>query len=140
MARRINDDEGLRHAIESAATLAVIGMKPPGHGPAYRVPHMMRLKGRTIIPVNPNYDRIDDLECVPTVDAIDQKVDMVVLFRASHNVPAHVNEILRMDPLPATVWMQLGIRNERAADRLIDAGIDVVQSRCLAIEYPRLAG
>jgi predicted CoA-binding protein len=138
MAREIRDDEGLRHVMESASTLAVIGMKPPGGGPAYTVPKLMQRKGRTIIPVNPKHERIDDLECFDTVDAIDQDVDMVVLFRASYNVGAHVDEILAMEPLPDTVWMQLGIRNAGATRRLVEAGIDVVQDRCLAIEYPRL--
>lgn len=140
MAREIDDDEGLRDAMETAETLAVIGMKPAGGGPANTVPRMMRRKGRTILPVNPGYERVDDVACYDRVDEIEQPVDMVVLFRAPYNVEPHVEEILAMEQRPRTVWMQLGIRNARAARRLVEAGIDVVQDRCLAIEYPRLVG
>jgi len=39
---------------------------------------------------------------------------------------------------PKSVWMQLGIRNAAAAERLARAGIDVVQDRCLLIELRRM--
>ncbi|HEY7394293.1 MAG TPA: CoA-binding protein [Gemmatimonadaceae bacterium] len=38
---------------------------------------------------------------------------------------------------PKSVWLQLGIRNDEAAERLAKAGIDVVQNRCLMIEMRR---
>jgi hypothetical protein len=55
-------------------------------------------------------------------------------------VAGHADEILRMAPRPAAVWLQLGIRDDAAAARLRAAGIAVVQDRCLLVEHRRLLG
>ena len=52
-----------------------------------------------------------------------------------HDVPPHVDDIIAKKP--KSVWMQLGIRNDAAAERLARAGIDVVQDRCLMVELRR---
>ncbi len=57
------------------------------------------------------------------------------LFRRSADVPGHLGDILAKRP--RAVWMQSGIRNEAVAERLLEAGIDVVQDRCLLVELSR---
>jgi hypothetical protein len=59
-------------------------------------------------------------------------VDMVNVFRRPRDIDAHVDDILAK--APSSVWFQLGIRNEAAAERFARAGIDVVQDRCLLVE------
>jgi hypothetical protein len=51
-------------------------------------------------------------------------------------VPGHVEDLLAKKP--RAVWMQLGIRNDEAAEALARAGILVVQDRCLMVEWGRL--
>jgi predicted CoA-binding protein len=63
-------------------------------------------------------------------------VDMVNVFRRPKDIPAHVDDIIAKRP--KSVWFQMGIRNEEAAERLARAGIDVVQDRCLMVELQRL--
>lgn len=139
---KLSDDAGLARAMRESKVLAVIGMKPPGGGPAWTVPGYMRREGYTTYAVNPEYpaERFEGLEHYGRVTEIDEPIDMVVLFRNSRFIDAHATEILQMDPLPKFVWMQLGIWNSRATERLSAAGIDVVESRCLAVEHPRLIG
>jgi uncharacterized protein len=57
---------------------------------------------------------------------------MVNVFRRSHKIDGHVDDILKAQP--SSVWFQLGIRNDRAAEKFARAGIDVVQNRCLLVE------
>jgi predicted CoA-binding protein len=64
-------------------------------------------------------------------------IDVVDVFRRPADVPAHVDDIVAK--MPSAVWMQLGIRNDAAAERLVAAGIDVVQDRCLLVEHRRWA-
>jgi predicted CoA-binding protein len=59
----------------------------------------------------------------------------VNVFRRSKDVPPHVDDILAKRP--KSVWLQLGIRNDEAAERLAREGIDVVQDRCLMVELQR---
>jgi predicted CoA-binding protein len=61
---------------------------------------------------------------------------MVNVFRRPKDIPAHVDDILRARP--ASVWFQLGIRNDDAAERFARVGIDVVQDRCLLVELRRI--
>ncbi len=71
-----------------------------------------------------------------TVDGIPGDVDMVNVFRRPGDIPPHVDDIIAKKP--KSVWFQLGIRNDAAAERLARAGIDVVQDRCLLVELQRL--
>mgnify|MGYP006194928843 FL=1 len=137
IGREIEDDEGLREVMQNARKLAVIGMKRDGA--ANYVPRYMEQRGYAIIPVNPNFDEIDGKTSLRSVNEAGG-ADMVVVFRRSETIEDHAREILEMSPLPQSVWLQLGIRNDRASEMLREAGIDVVQSRCLKIEYPRLIG
>ena len=71
-----------------------------------------------------------------TVSAIPGKIDMVNVFRRSEDIPAHLDDIIAKRP--RSVWFQLGIVNDEAAERLAQEGIDVVQDRCLLVELRRI--
>jgi predicted CoA-binding protein len=104
------------------------------------VPRYLQAQGYRIIPVNPKLDQLFGERAVPSLAALREPVDLVNLFRAARHVPDHVEEILVLEPRPRAVWMQLGIRHEAAARRLQEAGIAVVQDRCLMVEHRRLLG
>ena len=63
-------------------------------------------------------------------------IDIVNVFRRPEHIPPHVDDILAKRP--RSVWMQLGIRNDDAAEQLARAGIEVVQDRCLKVELMRM--
>lgn len=127
----------ITEALESAETIAVVGMKRAGGGAANSVPRYMERHGYRIVPVNPKFDEIDGKTAYASVDQIPGAVDMVNVFRRSSHVAGHVGEILEMDPLPKTVWLQLGIRNDTVARELEDRGIRVIQDRCIKVEHAR---
>ena len=77
----------------------------------------------------PVYPSLQDLPVVP---------DIVDVFRASGNVPEHLDEILAMDPRPKVVWLQLGIENHEVAAALRAEGITVVQDRCTLADHRAL--
>jgi predicted CoA-binding protein len=63
-------------------------------------------------------------------------IDMVNVFRRPKDIPQHVDDIIAKKP--KSVWFQLGIRNDDAAEKLARAGIDVVQDHCLLVELKRI--
>src|SRR5262249_56563496 len=69
---------------------------------------------------------------------ISEPVDILDVFRRSAQVADHTDEILALRP--GLVWLQSGIRNDTVARTLEDAGIPVVQDRCLMVEHRRLLG
>lgn len=127
------EPDKLREILDKTQRIAVIGMKR--FGAARSVPLYMERAGYEIVAVNPTIDEIDGRPVVDTVTDIEGPVDMVNVFRRSDAVAGHVDEILAMEPLPTSVWLQLGIRSDEAAKRLEEAGIDVVQDRCIKVEH-----
>jgi predicted CoA-binding protein len=134
----MDGDAALRRLLEEVRTIAVVGVKAGEHDDAFRVPRYLQSRGYRIIPVNPRLDAVLGEPARARLAEIREPVDLVNLFRAPEHVPAHVDEILAMSPRPRVVWMQLGIAHDRAARRLEEAGIRVVQNRCLMVDHRRL--
>jgi predicted CoA-binding protein len=131
-------DEELRDLLGRTRSIAVVGIKAGASDDAFRVPLHMQACGWRILPVSPRLREVLGERCVPTLARIGEPIDLVNVFRAAQNVPAHVDEILALRPRPLGVWLQLGIRHEPSAMRLEAAGIAVVQDRCLMVDQRRL--
>jgi uncharacterized protein len=132
----IETDEGIRKALEGAKRIAVLGIKTEESGqPAYYVPEYAQRAGYEIVPVPVYYPECTEIlgeKVYRKVDEIPGAVDMVDVFRRPKDIPAHVDDIIAKKP--KSVWFQLGIRNDEAAERLARAGIDVIQDKCRMVE------
>lgn len=136
----IESDDALRELLQRTRTIAVLGMKDGEADEAYRVPRYMRMAGYRILPVNPKLGNVLGERSVASLAELETPYDLLDVFRAPQHLPAHVDEILALGDPPPAVWLQLGIRHDAAAARLADAGIEVVQDRCLMVEHRRLLG
>lgn len=136
----VDDDAGLVRIFREARTVAVVGAKAHPSAPAYYVPAYLAQQGYRILPVNPTLTGrpIHDTPTVATLADLPAPVDAVEVFRRPEYLPGHAAEILALPWKPAVVWLQLGIRNDVAAERLARAGICVVQDRCMMPEHRRL--
>ena len=137
----LNSGEAIQALLQNARRIAVLGIKPESHDdrPAFFVPAYAKGAGYEIIPVPVYYPEVTEIlgeKVHRSLSTIDPPPDMVQLFRRSSDVPKHVDEILAAKP--KVVWMQLGIRNDEAAEKFARAGITVVQDRCMKIEMERL--
>lgn len=133
----LRDDDALRGLLARVRSIAVVGIKEGSHEDAFRVPAYLQEHGYRILPVNPKLERVLGERCVGRLAELGETPDLVDLFRAPEHVPAHVEEILALPSRPRAVWLQLGIRHPSTA-RLEEAGIDVVEDRCLMVEHRRL--
>ena len=127
--------------VRECRRIAVLGMKTEAQRdqPAFYVPEYMARVGYDIVPVPVYYPEVTEIlgrRVYRTVASVSPPADMVNVFRRSHHIPPHVDDILTARP--RVVWLQLGIRNEQAAETLARAGIQVVQDRCLLMEHRRL--
>lgn len=91
-----------------------------------------------VYPVNPMYDEILGLKCFPSLAALPEVPDIVDVFRKHSALPGVVDEAIAIGA--KVVWFQLGLRHDEAAQKAIDAGLEVVQDRCLKIEHARFSG
>jgi predicted CoA-binding protein len=135
----LRSDRELRALLESTHTIAVLGIKAGEHEDAFRVPRYMQRHGFAIRPVSPKLSEVLGERAVSSVGELVGPVDMINVFRAPANLPAHVDEILAMKHKPKSVWLQLGIAHPATA-RLEAAGIAVVEDLCLMVEHARLFG
>jgi hypothetical protein len=138
----VNDSRGILDMLRDTRTIAVLGIKPESHAgqAAYYVAAHMQRAGFEIIPVPTYFPEVTEILGQPvfrTVAAIGRPIDMVNVFRRPSDIPPHVDDIIAAKP--KYVWFQLGIRNDEAAQRLAEAGIKVVQDRCLRVEEGRLS-
>ncbi len=126
--------------LKSVQTIAVVGIKDQPSEDAFRIPEYMQKAGYRIVPVNPKLASVLGEKCFANLSEADQHVDVVNLFRASENIPDHIAEILALEPRPRAVWMQLGIHHGPSAQQLREAGIEVIQDRCIMVDHRRLLG
>jgi predicted CoA-binding protein len=138
----VDDDAGLTRILRDARTVAVLGAKARPAEPAHYVPAYLAREGYRILPVNSTLAGMAILGApvVATLADLSAPVDVIEVFRRPEYLPGHAAEILALPWRPAAVWFQLGIRNDTAAARLAQAGIRVVQDRCMMPEHRRLLG
>ena len=132
----------IRVLLQGISRVAVLGMRPASHShkAAFYVPQALQDMGLTVVPVVVHSHEDTEILGAPVyrrlVDVPGQ-LDLVDVFRRSEDIPAHVDDILAR--APRAVWFQSGIRNEDVAERLAQAGIQVVQDRCLMVDFRGIA-
>jgi len=134
----LGSDEEIRALLRDARSVAVVGIKDDPAEDARKVPAYLQSRGLRILPVNPKLTSVLGEEAVASLGELRETPDVVNVFRAPQHLPGHLPEILALAPRPRCVWLQLGIHDDDFARRLEDAGIAVVQDRCLMVEYARL--
>ena len=131
----IEDDAAIGRILAQTRRIAVLGIKMEHSQPAHYVAEYAQRAGKEIVPVPVYYPDATEIlgeKVYRKVADIPGDVDMVDVFRRPRDIPAHLDDIIAKKP--KTVWFQLGIRNDEAAEKLARAGIDVIQDRCLMVE------
>ena len=131
--------EQIKRLLENTHRIAVLGIKPDPAQPAHYVPDYAQRAGYEIIPVPVYYPELTDMlgaKVYRRLSDIPGEIDMVNVFRRPKDIPPHVDDIIAKKP--RSVWFQLGITNDEAAEKLARAGIDVVQDHCLLVELQRI--
>lgn len=134
----LQTDDELRALLSRVRSVAVLGIKAGAADDAFRVPAYLQHHGLRILPVSPKLPEVLGEKAVPRLADLDSPPDLIDVFRAPAHLPAHTEEILGLEAAPTGVWFQLGIRDDASAARLEAAGIDVVQDKCLMVEFARL--
>jgi predicted CoA-binding protein len=135
------DDSYIRGILNTAKTIAMVGVSANTSRPSYFAFKYLLERGYRMVPVNPGLagKALLGQKAHATLLDIPEPVDMVDIFRAAEHALGIVKEALLMQPRPRVVWMQLGIRNDAAAALAEENGLKVVMNRCPKIEYGRLS-
>lgn len=138
------NDKHLRTILTRTKTVAIVGVSLNPTRPSFFVARYLNLKGFKVIPVNPVYAGQSAFggTAVASLDQIDERVDMIDIFRRPSEAGAIVQDAISnlKDKGLETIWMQIGVINPQAEAVGLDAGLDVIMNRCPKIEYQRLFG
>lgn len=132
------DINTLRRILRDCKTIAVVGLSANWYRPSFFAAKYMQEHGYRIIPVNPSYPEILGEKSYASLKDIPEKVDMVDCFRKSSEIEPLAEQAIAIGA--KVLWMQLGVMNEKAADKARKGGLEVVQDRCVKIEHGRLFG
>lgn len=127
LARRILDD---------STTWFVVGLGNSPERDAYSIAALLQSRGKRIVPVYPRAEVVHGEQGYASIAEAVSAVgppDVVDMFVRSDRVGALVDEAIAAGT--SSIWMQLGVIDESAARRAVDAGVAVVMDRCPAIEW-----
>lgn len=139
----VTSDAAIGELLRNAKRVAVLGVKTKAKADqaAFYVAKFVADHGAEVIPVPVYYPEVTEIlgrKVYRKVADVPGSVDIVDVFRRPTDIPAHLPDLLAKKP--GAVWFQLGIRNDAAAEELARAGIQVVQDRCLMVEWRRHRG
>jgi predicted CoA-binding protein len=134
----LTTNDQIAQLLKETRRVAVLGIKPESRfsQPAFYVPKYMQQAGFEIVPVPVYYPDVTEILGEPVyrdLREVPGEIDMVNVFRRDGDIPRHVDEII--EAKPKSVWVQLGIRNDAAAEAFACVGIKVVQDLCLMVEH-----
>jgi uncharacterized protein len=117
-------------------TLAVVGLSDDPMKASYGVSAYMQTQGYRILPINPGITSVLGERSYASLSELPVKPDVVNVFRLPKYIPAIVDEMLALGL--TDLWVQMGIRNEEAAQKAEAGGIRVVMDHCIMVEHRRL--
>ena len=125
--------EAVKKLLETAKTIAVVGLSPKPDRPSHGVARGLQRFGYRIVPVNPGQTELLGEKAYPDLLSVTDPIDLVDVFRSPEHVGGIVDQcIARRFP---ALWLQEGVVNEQAAERARAAGMLVVMDRCLFKDY-----
>ena len=128
----------IRQSLADCKTIAVVGLSPRPHRDSFRVAKYMQDHGYRIVPINPNAHEVlgEKAYASLTEAALHERIDMVNCFRNSEDIPPIAAEAIAIGA--KSLWLQIGVVNDAAAQLATDAGLVVVQNLCLMVEHRQL--
>ncbi len=135
---RINSNpQEMKRYFEESKTIAVIGASPDSSKASNHVAKYLKDMGYKMIPVYPKGETLLGEKVYRSLAEIEVPVDMVVIFRKPAALDAIADAVIARGDVK-TYWTQLQLINNEAAQRVKDAGINVVQNHCAMVEHKAL--
>jgi|TARA_B100001094_G_scaffold302346_1_gene329442 predicted CoA-binding protein len=124
------NQDNLKLILDEVKSIAIVGVSPNPERDSYKVMKFLQDNGFKVFPVNPKLvnSKILDQECYSSLDAIEEKVDMVNVFRATEHIPSIANEAIKIKA--KILWTQEGLYSEEAKYLGENAGLKVVMDQC----------
>ncbi len=128
-------EDTIHEALTKLRNIAVVGLSSKTERPSHGVSAYMQQQGYRIFPINPNESEVLGERSYPSLLEVKEPVEIVNVFRRSEYVPEIVEQAIQMKA--RMIWMQEGVSHAQAAQRAREAGLEVVENRCILKEYAK---
>ena len=125
-----NKKDNLRLILDHVETIAIVGASARPDRDSFRVMKFLLDFGYRIFPVNPNIhsNRILGQECYPDLSTINERIDMVDVFRDKDHISSIASEAIKIRA--KIFWTQEGLYCEKAETMANNAGLKVIMNQC----------
>ena len=123
----------IRDLLTEAQTVAMVGASSRDNRPSYGIFRKLQAAGYRVIPVNPHEKEVLGEKAYATLDEVPVPIDIVDVFRRSDDTPPIADDAVRVGA--KTLWLQLGISSEDAAQRAKAGGLTVVMDLCISTAH-----
>jgi len=125
--------------LRAAKSVAIVGASSNPSRASYFVgTYLQQSSDYRVYFVNPNADTILGQKAYKSLADLPEVPDIVDVFRRGSDIPAVIDEVVAVGS--PTIWVQLGIWNQDAAEYGESKGLTVVMDRCIKIEHARFHG
>ncbi|HEX2028798.1 MAG TPA: CoA-binding protein [Nitriliruptorales bacterium] len=132
----VRDEDAVRRVLRYTRRIAVVGLSAKPHRASHGVAAALVVQGYEVVPVNPHVDQVLGRRAYPSLRDVPGNIDLVDVFRRPEHLPDVAREAAAVGA--RGLWLQLGLRSEEARRVAEEAGMDIVEDRCLKVEVARL--
>jgi uncharacterized protein len=135
----MNRPEEIRAALSDTRTWFVVGLADNPDREAYDIASFLQGIGKRIVPIHPRAEVVHGEQGYPSIAeaaAVVGAPDVVDVFIRSDRAGQFADQAIASGA--GTVWFQVGVIDDDAAQRVVDAGLTMVMDRCPLLEWPRL--
>ena len=127
----------IKDILSKNKTIAMIGVSKDPTKPSTIVMKYMQKYGFKVIPVNPRAkgEKILGEEVYEKITDIKEPVDIVDVFRPSKEAYGIAEDTVKIGA--KVLWLQLGIRDEKAKDLMKKNNIKYIENKCTKMEYQK---
>ncbi len=121
--------------LKNCKTIAVVGISSNKDRTSRRITNYLVDAGYKVYGVNPNkaFTDADGICVYNNLSEIPDKIDIVNVFRKSEDIPQIIKDVISINP--KVLWLQLGIRNDKAVKEVIENNIVVIQNSCIKVDH-----
>ncbi|OCL88010.1 CoA-binding protein [Arcobacter porcinus] len=132
-----SNKEEIKAIFEETKTIAIVGLSPNSEKASFKVAQYLQNNGFKIVPIYPKEDEILGEKVYRSLSEIPFSIDMIDIFRKPDAILKVVDEVIKIkdEKNIKSVWIQLGLANNEAAQNALKAGLKVVQNKCTKIEH-----
>ncbi|GGM37692.1 CoA-binding protein [Paraliobacillus quinghaiensis] len=125
--------ETIKEILDTAKTIAVVGLSDKPDRTSYQVSKVMQAQGYRIIPVNPTIDEALGEKAYSTLEDVPDSIDIINVFRRSVFLKDVAEQAVKTDA--KVFWAQQGIFDQDVYEELTNKGFSVIMDMCIKVAH-----